>query len=242
MYKGAANRLEAELRESATLAVQSPSYRPYPTQSSTHFSSYTSITASASPNSDFVIPMPESADIGSANPSQDPQQTRRPEEVIAVENQPQQSTNKYLLTCINAFGSPELEHISLNQPNINDEVLFRYIREAYIIHRRAERPFHSKTPKIVRRFVRSVDRCLNGCERIFIKGLKILELDWLVSWIGDSFFMIPSFVSCVKVSHRTTFCYISQTKCQQYSLNLFLEARDVSHSCLGYHCLQRITC
>ena len=209
MCKGAANRLQAELRESATLAAQLPSHRPCPTETSTHSSSHTSMTASASPSSDFVIPMPESADIGSANPSQDPQQTGPLEEVVAAENQPQQSTNKYLLTCVNAFGSPELEHVSLNQPNINDEILFRCIQEAYIIHRRAERPFHPKTPKIVRRFVRSIDRCLNGCERISIKGLKIFELDWLVSWIGDSLFMIPSFVSCVKVSRRQS-CQKSQ--------------------------------
>jgi hypothetical protein len=116
------------------------------------------------------------------------------------------STDIYLLLCIKGRGLMELEQIEIMRDG-DDQVMFQDIRRAYLkIRQQQKADFHPETPETIRKISRGLHYLKRTCQSQIVRMFKYLRLGWLVWWIGDNVFYIPTSANFVRVPypHTTT--------------------------------------
>ncbi|MCJ1475836.1 hypothetical protein MMC13_004500 [Lambiella insularis] len=105
---------------------------------------------------------------------------------------------QFLLLCVSTTRTAKLEQIQIPY-NADDQVMFQDIRRAYLKVRQARsQTFHPETPALIRRLVQWNYDLLTFTQRSIIKLFQVLRLRWLVWWIGDMVFYIPTSANFVR--------------------------------------------
>jgi len=197
-YVGAASHLENELRNAAASAAQATSRQPDP---------------GSSPSSSTGGPVREQAadlttDCQTPNHQSQTQQQATNQGFgpgIGISPGDAQILNqatildRYLLLCIKGRRLMELEQIEIMREG-DDQVMFQDIRRAYLkIRQQQATDFHPDTPEFVRTLSRGLHSLKSSSQRLVVRMLKHLRLGWLVWWIGDNVFYIPTSANFVRV-------------------------------------------
>lgn len=105
---------------------------------------------------------------------------------------------QYLLLCVNTTSTAKLEQIQIPY-SADDQVMFQDIRRAYLKVRQARtQTFHPETPDLVRRLITWSYDLISLTQKTTIKVFQFLRLHWLVWWIGDVVFYIPTSANFVR--------------------------------------------
>lgn len=111
------------------------------------------------------------------------------------------SSDIYLLLCINGMRLKELEQIKIMRDG-DDQIMFQDIRRAYLkIRQQQAAGFHPDTPEFIRRISITLHNLTKSSQRGLIRVFEYLRLGWLVWWIGDNIFYIPTSAKFVRVRY-----------------------------------------
>jgi hypothetical protein len=128
---------------------------------------------------------------------------------------PRSTTNdkRFLLLVINSKTVRVLSQPELPDTD-DDQEFFNRIRQAYLEVRSSRRPvFRYGTPLLVQKAVEQLHRLSSAAQSLFIRVFAFLHLSWLVWWIGDIVFFIPTAANFVKVrssmGSRSFFAFVA---------------------------------
>lgn len=188
LYLGSADGLQTALRKAATSAATSPaasdtsfgvSSQNLPSSRATRQST----RGAGSDQSSTYIPGPGALTLQGDTP---------PLSQVA-------SNEIYLMLCVKGRRLMELEQIKIMRDG-DDQVIFQDIRRAYLkIRQQQARDFHPDTPEFVRKISLGLHHVRNSVQRLVIHIFECLRLGWLVWWIGDTVFYIPTTANFVRV-------------------------------------------
>ena len=187
-YIDGAGSLQAALRKAATSAGQTAAAGPHsgilPQSSLSSSSTQANTSGSPSNPSPHYTPTPGGGVVLSWSAPPLSQVT---------------STDIYLLLCINGRRLKELEQIKIMRDG-DDQIMFQDIRRAYVkIRQQQATDFHPDTPKSARKISTSLHNVTKWSQRALIRVFEYLRLGWLVWWIGDNVFYIPTSANFVRV-------------------------------------------
>ncbi|MCJ1395077.1 hypothetical protein MMC18_007958 [Xylographa bjoerkii] len=116
-----------------------------------------------------------------------------------ISDQPQATLQQqFLLLCISTPRTAKLEQIRIPY-SADDQVMFQDIRRAYLkVRQTRTQTFHPETPDFIRRLITKGYVLLHLTQKITIQLFHFLRLRWLVWWIGDLVFYIPTSANFVR--------------------------------------------
>lgn len=204
-YVGAASHLRNEIRDAAASAAQATSRQPDPGSSPSSSTGGPVREHAANLTTDSQRPTHQSQ-----TQQQAPYQGFGPGISISPGNAQtlNQATisDRYLLLCTKGRRLMELEQIEIKRDG-DDQVMFQDIRRAYLkIRQQQKADFHPDTPEVVRKLSRGLHYLKRTSQSQIVRMFKYLRLGWLVWWIGDNVFYIPTSANFVRVPypHTTT--------------------------------------
>ncbi len=121
---------------------------------------------------------------------------------------PTPSNKRFLMLIVNGRAACVLEQPEL--PDVDDdERVFSIIRDMYLNIRNDSPPsFRRGALLLVQRAVTWLRELSRATQELLIQVFTLLQVDWLVWWIGDILFYIPTAANFVKVRSSMTALYL----------------------------------
>ncbi len=188
-YPGGAARLEDELRQAAAaVAVSNASHArsSVASQSLAAGSAGTVHTSDASSHEPLARPQGAALAVNTSFST-------------GASTVPTSHDKRFLLPIVNSKTVRVLSQPELPDSD-DDQEFFNRIRLAYLEVRTSRPPvFRRGTPLLVQKAVEQLHRLSIASQSLFIRVFEFLHLDWLIWWIGDIVFFIPTAANFVKV-------------------------------------------
>jgi hypothetical protein len=191
-YEGGAARLEEQVRQAAAAASRTH------TQAAGRPATNQPGASTGNPYSQS-LPYAQSSAPNQLSPSQGAAPTvYAPLSALGVTHSTPPN-KRFLMLDVNGRTARILMEPEL--PYVNDDVeFFTLIHDKYLWIRNNSPPsFRHGTPLLMRRAVTWLHELSRETQKLLLRALKVLQMDWLVWSIGDIVFYIPTVANFVKV-------------------------------------------